>query len=206
MKTNREKYTWVFCSLTFIAIIHVIEAFITLFFNKEIVLFRMYPFVGSTSINTLSYLIVSLIGASVLIAVTFKLAFSSPLENYLNMIISEASKATEEECEMVANNHSMLDMMYESIDYISTMLGQTKDLTYNVRSELVNLRSIPQKTDKLSAELKQVKNELFKLKQSVKKSKTCPSCNKDVRDNFKICPYCGEALKLSPEKIIIKKL
>lgn len=206
MMVNRGKYTWVFGSLSFIAIIHVIEAFITLFFNKEIVLLRMYPFVGSTSINTLSYLLVSLIGTSVLIAVTFKLALSSPLENYLNMIMSEANRVNEEECEMVANNHSMLDMMYESIDYISTMLGQTKNLTCNVRSELVNLRSIPQKTDKLSAELKQVKKVLFQLKQSVKKSKTCPSCNKDVLDSFKICPYCGEALKLSPEKIIIKKL
>ena len=56
------------------------------------------------------------------------------------------------------------------------------------------------------AEIKQVKNELFTLKESLKKIKTCPSCNKDVLDNFKICPYCGEALKLSPEKVIIKKL
>ncbi len=206
MMVNRGKYTWVFGPLSFIAVIHVIEAFITLIFDKEVVLLKMYPFIGSTSINSLSYFIVSLIGASVLIAVTFRIAFSSPLENYLNMIVAQASKTNDEECELVANNGSILDMMYESINYISTMLGQTKDLTYNVRSELVSLRSIPKKTDKLSAEIKEVKNELFTLKESLKKIKTCPSCNKNVLDNFKICPYCGEALKLSPEKVIIKKL
>ena len=206
MIVNRGKYTWVFGPLSLIATIHVIEAFITLIFDKEVVLLKMYPFIGSTSINSLSYFIVSLIGASVLIAVTFRLVFSNPLENYLNMIVAQASKTNDEECELVANNGSILDMMNESIDYISTMLGQTKDLTHNVRSELVSLRSIPKKTDKLSAEINQVKNELFTLKASLKKSKTCPSCNKDVIDNFKICPYCGEALKLSPEKVIIKKL
>ena len=206
MMVNRGKYMWVFGPLSFIAVIHVIEAFITLSFDKEVVLLKMYPFIGSTSINSLSYFIVSLIGASVLIAVTFRLIFSNPLENYLNMIVAQASKTNDEECELVANNGSILDMMYESVDYISTMLGQTKDLTYNVRSELVSLCSIPKKTDKLSAEIKQVKNELFTLKESLKKIKTCPSCNKDVLDNFKICPYCGEALKLSPEKVIIKKL
>ena len=51
------------------------------------------------------------------------------------MIVAQARKTNDEECELVANSGSILDMMYESIDYSSTMLGQTKDLTYNVRSE-----------------------------------------------------------------------
>jgi methyl-accepting chemotaxis protein len=203
---QKGKHTWVFGLLSFVAVIHAVEAFIAVFFEKEIVLLKLYPFIGSINVNTLSYLMVTLIGASVLIAVTFRLAFSSPLENYLNLIVAEAKKTSQEEDEMVDENRPILDMMYESIDYLSNLVGQTKDLTHNVKSELVSLRSVPQKTEKLSVEIKQVKNELSKLKQSLKKSKSCPSCNRDVLDNFKICPYCGEALLLSPEKVIIKKM
>ena len=206
MMLQRGKHTWVFGLLSFVAVIHAAEAFIAVFFEKGIVLLKLYPFIGSTNVNTLSYLMVTLIGTSVLIAVTFRLAFSSPLESYLNLIVAEAKKTSEEEDELVAENRPILDMMYESIDCLSNLVGQTKDLTHNVRSELVSLRSVPQRTEKLSAELKQVKNELSKLKKSLKKSKSCPSCNRDVLDNFKICPYCGEALHLSPEKVIIKKL
>jgi len=69
----------IFGTLSFIASIHVFEAFIALFFDKEIVLLRLYPFIGSLSIESLNYLIASLTLTSVLMAVTFRIAFSSPL-------------------------------------------------------------------------------------------------------------------------------
>ena len=97
-------------------------------------------------------------------------------------------------------------MMCESITHISTVLGQTKDITYNVRSELINLRPIPQTTEKLSADIKEVKKELVKLKKNFKKQNTCPSCGSNILEAFKICPYCGETLQLSPEKIIVEKM
>lgn len=192
-------------TLSFIATIHVFEAFVALFFNTETVLLKLYPFVSSMSIENLNYLLSSLVISSVLLAVTFRLAFSSPLENYLNTILSDANRANEAECELVTDNRSILDMMCESITQISTVLGQTKDLTYNVRSELVNLRPITETTEKLSAEIREVKEELVKLKKNSKKQEPCPSCGSTVLAKFKICPYCGEALQLSPEKIIVEK-
>ena len=156
------------------------------------------------SIESLNYLIASLTLTSVLMAVTFRIAFSSPLENYLDMILSDANKVNEMECEVVNDNRSVLDMMCESITHISNVLGQTRDITYNVRSELANLRPIPEKTEKLSAEIKEVKKQLVMLKKNFKKPNSCPSCGNPVLARFKICPYCGESLQLSPEKVIIK--
>lgn len=202
---KRGTTTCIFGALSFIASIHVFEAFIALFFGKEIVLLKLYPLIGSLTIESLNYLIASLTVTTVLIAITLRLAFSSPLENYLNMILADANMSNEAECELVANNRSILEMMCESITDISNVLGQTKDVTYNVRSELVNLRPIPEATEKLNAEIKQVKKELVSLKENFKKSKSCPSCGKDILAKFKLCPYCGESLQLSPEQVIVKK-
>ena len=196
----------IFGTLSFIAGIHVFEAFIALFFDKETVLLKLYPFISSLNIESLNYLIASLTVTSVLLAVTFRLAFSNPLDNYLNMILSDANKMNEAECELVTDNRSVLDMMCESITHISTVLGQTKDLTYNVRSELANLRPMPEKTERLSAEITEVKKEILKLKQNFKKPNSCPSCDNPVLARFKICPYCGESLLLSPEQVIVKNL
>jgi predicted RNA-binding Zn-ribbon protein involved in translation (DUF1610 family) len=44
------------------------------------------------------------------------------------------------------------------------------------------------------------------LKKNIKKTNTCPSCGNTIVARFKICPYCGEALQLKPEKIIVKNL
>ena len=201
---KRGTLVCIFGTLTFIASIHVFEAFVAMFFNIEVVLLGLYPLIGSLSIKSLNYLIASLTVTSILLAITFRLAFSSPLEDYLDMILSDANKMNEAECELVTDNRSVLDMMCESITHISEVLGQTKDLTYNVRSELSSLRLVPATIEKLSTEIKEVKKELVSLKNNFKKPNNCPSCGNPVLARFKICPYCGESLQLSPEKIIIK--
>ena len=147
---KRGTLVCIFGTLSFLASIHVFEAFVALFFDKEIVLLNLYPIIGSLNIELLNYLIASIIVTSLLMAVTFRIAFSSPLENYLNMILSDANITNEAECELVKDNRSVLDMICESITNISQVLGQTKDITYNVRSELVNLRQMPERTEKLS--------------------------------------------------------
>lgn len=203
---KRGLTTCIFGTLSFVGCIHVFEAFIAVFFDKEIVLLRLYPFIGSLNIISLHYLIGSLIVTTILLAVTFKLAFSSPLENYLNMILSDANKVTEDSCELVTDNRSVLDMICESITSMSQVLGQTKDITYNVRSEVVNLRQMPETINKMNSEIKTMKKEILSLKKNFKKPIACPSCGNTVLERFKICPYCGEALRLSPEQVIVKKL
>ena len=94
-------------------------------------------------------------------AMTFRLAFSNPLDCFIEKILSDANSVNEAECEMVTDNRSILDMMCESITHISQVLAQTKDITFNVRSELTNLRSIPETTQFLSEEIKEVKKNLL---------------------------------------------
>ena len=200
---KRGSLVCIFGTLSFIGTIYVIEALVGVFFGKETVLINLIPGVASLNINGLNYLIASLALTSVLLAVTFKLAFTSPLENYLNTILSDANMKNQAECEMVVDNRSVLDMMCESITYINEALGQTKDITYNIRSELVNLRSLPQTTKELGSELKTIKKEIINLKKTFKKPNKCPSCGNTILTRFKICPYCGEALQLSPEKVIV---
>jgi uncharacterized OB-fold protein len=68
------------------------------------------------------------------------------------------------------------------------VLAQTRDVTYNVRAELVNLRFLPEETERLSAEIEELKN----VKENFKKPNLCPSCGNIVLPRFKVCPYCGE--------------
>ncbi len=202
---KRGTLACIFGTLSFIASIHVFEAFITLFFDKPIVLLKLYPLIGSLNIEGFSYLIGSLIVTTVLLTLTFQMVFSSPLENYLNMVLSDANKNKEAESEMEKDHRSVLDMMCESIMEVSKLVGQTRDVTYNVRSELANLRPMPEKTEKISAEIEKIKKEITILKENFKKQNSCPSCGNTVLARSKICPSCGEALKLSPEQIIVKK-
>jgi hypothetical protein len=65
---------------------------------------------------------------------------------------------------------------------------------------------VPQKTDKLSAEIKEIKKEIVMLKQSFKKPNTYPSCGNTILARFQLCPYRGESLPLNPEQVIVEKL
>ena len=110
------------------------------------------------------------------------------------MILSNAKVADEAECEMITENRSTLDMICETVSYLSEVLGQTKDVTYNVRSELLSLRPIPNETKKISVEIAEMKKEIIKLKNNFQKTLNCPSCGNILSEKIKICPYCGEAL------------
>ena len=59
---------------------------------------------------------------------------------------------------------------------INQVLGQKKDLPYNIRSEVSYLRSLPGTTKRLSEEIEEVKKELITLEKNHKKSNNCPSC------------------------------
>lgn len=203
---KRGTLVCIFGTLSFLASIHVFDALVSLFFDKQTILLRMYPIIGSLNIESLNYLVGSLIMTSVLMMVTFRLAFSSPLENYLNMVMSSANMMNEAESELVNTNRSVLDMICESIMDISKVIGQTRDITYNVKSELVNLRPMPEKTEELSAEIEEVKKEIIMLKENFKKQISCPSCGSIILARFKICPYCGESLQLSLKQVIVEKL
>jgi rubrerythrin len=199
---KRGVTVWIFSSLSFLAAIHTLEAIFALFFNTETILLKSYPIINTLNINPNTYLLASTATTLAIWGITCKTAVETPVERFLDTMLSDAKKQSEIECEMVEDNRSVLDMMSETITENNKVLAQTRDVTYNVRSELVNLRSLPEETERLSAEIEELKKELKNLKQNFKKPNLCPSCGNIVLPRFKVCPYCGENLHITPQKAL----
>jgi len=193
---------WIFSSLSFLAAIHALEASLALFFNTEAILLKSYPIINTLNINPATYLLASIALTIAIWGITCKVAVETPVERFLDTMLSDAKKQSEIECEMVEDNRSVLDMMCETITENNKVLAQTRDITYNVRSELVNLRTLPEETERLSTEIEELKKEVKNLKENFKKPNLCPSCGNIVLPRFKVCPYCGENLHVTPEKAV----
>ena len=193
---------WIFSSLSFLAAIHALEASLALFFNTEAILLKSYPIINTLTISPITYLLASIALTIAIWGITCKVAVETPVERFLDTMLSDAKRQSEIECEMVDDNRSVLDMMCETITENNKLLAQTRDITYNVRSELTNLRNLPEETEKLSTEIEELKKELKNLKENFKKPNLCPSCGNIVLPRFKVCPYCGENLYVTPEKVV----
>jgi len=200
--SKRGVTVWIFSSLSFLAAIHALEAILALFFNTEIVLLKLYPFFNTLTTSSINYFLASTALTIAFWGITCKVAVETPVERFLNKVLSDAKRQSEIECETVDDNRSVLDMMCETITENNKVLAQTRDITYNVRSELVNLRTLPEETERLSTEIEELKNELKNLKENFKKPNLCPSCGNIVLPRFKVRPYCGENLHLTPEKVV----
>jgi rubrerythrin len=199
---KRGVTVWIFSSLSFLAALHALEAILALFFNTEVILLKSYPIINTLNINPATYFLASTAVTITMWGITCKTAVETPVERFLDTMLSDAKKQSEIECEIVEDNRSVLDMMCETITENNKVLAQTRDLTYNVRSELVNLRSLPEETERLSAEIEELKKELKNVKENFKKPNLCPSCGNIVLPRFKVCPYCGENLHVTPEKAV----
>jgi len=201
---KRGMTVWLFSSLTFFAAIHAVEAILALFFNKEIILLKFYPIINTLNISLFTYFLASTALTIGLWGITCKVAIETPVERFLDTVLEDAKKQAEVECEMVEDSRGVLDMICETITDNSKLLGQTRDITYNVRSELVNLRPLPEGAMKLSTEHEALRNDLKNLIENFKNPSQCPSCGSLVLQRYKLCPYCGETLQLSPEKVIME--
>jgi hypothetical protein len=199
---KRGVTVWIFSSLSFLAAIHALEASLAFFFNTKVILLKSYPIINTLTISPITYLLASIALTIAIWGITCKVAVETPVERFLDTMLSDAKRQSEIECEMVDDNRSVLDMMCETITENNKVLAQTRDITYNVRSELINLRTLPAETEKLSIKIEELKKELKKLKQNFKKPNLCPSCGNIVLPRFKVCPYCGENLHLTPEKVV----
>lgn len=196
---------WVFGSLTFLAVLHVLEAFFALTMNGSIILLRMYPFSSMLgTIDVVAYLWVSLVVASVLWGATCIIALRSPLDTWLNMIIKDAQLKKEEEASFVSAKENVLDMMNESLITNAVELNNVKDLLFNVRSEVIDLRGLQDAVVGVRSDLVSLKVSLRKLESDLARNIVCPACGRGVQPDFRICPYCGE--DLLRQKVLLAKV
>jgi len=193
---------WIFSTLSFIAAIHAFEAGMWLFLNREPILLRNYPIINKLNIDSFLYFFSSAAITFLFWGVTCIVALENPIEKFLNHILSDAKKQTELEAEFIDENKTILDMISETLTENSKLLAQIRDLTYNVRAEISAIKPLTEGIEKISSEMEKLKREVKKIKVEIKKPGVCPTCGKAVQPDFNICPYCGENLKLIPQKII----
>jgi rRNA maturation endonuclease Nob1 len=197
---------WLFTTLTFIALIHLIDAAAALLFNSQTHLLQLYPFINQQlqQIPLDIYLYASAAATVTLWAITCLIAVDNPVEEFLNKILSDAKTQTTTETQILESKSEIFDLMYETIESDSETLAQVKDLMRNMRSEVKDIQPIKETMEKTKTELNSLKRHIKTLEEKLLFTIVCPACGKMLRPDFKLCPYCGENITLEEKMVMVK--
>ena len=197
---------WLFSSLTFISLVHLTDAISVLFFNSQTHLLQLYPFIGEKlqAISPTAYFVASAASTLVFWGITCAVAFDSPVEQFLNKILSDARKQSTVEAQMVADKSDVLDAMYETMEASHETLSHVVDIVCNVRTEVKGIQPLTLTVDNIKTELGNLKKEVKRMEGKERLPLLCTACGKPLSPEFKLCPFCGESLKL-PEGIVAAK-
>jgi len=195
---------WLFSTLTFISLIHLIDAAAAVLFNNQIQLLQLYPFINQQQISTDIYLYISGASTAILWAITCLIAFDNPVETFLNKVLSDAKQQTATEAQVLESKSELFDLMYETVESDSETLAQVKDLMRNMRVEVKDIQPIKETIEKTRIELISLKKQMKMLEEKMLFTVICPACGKLLRPDFKLCPYCGESITLQEKMVMIK--
>jgi hypothetical protein len=195
---------WLFSTLTFISLMHLIDAAAALLFNNQIQLLQLYPFINQQQISKDIYLYISGASTAIFWAITCLIACDNPVETFLNKILSDAKQQTATEAQVLESKSELFDLMYETVESDSETLAQVKDLMRNMRTEVKDIQPIKETIDKTRIELISLKKQMETLEEKMLFTILCPACGKLVRPDFKLCPYCGESITLQEKMIVVK--
>ena len=197
---------WFLTTLTFIALIHLIDAAAALLFNGPTHILQLYPLINQQlqQIPIDIYLYASAAATVALWAITCLIAVDNPVEEFLNKVLSDAKTQTQTETQILESKSEILDLMYETIESDSEMLAQVTDLMRNMRAEVKDITPIKETIEKTRSEVGNLKKQMHMLEEKLLFTIVCPSCGKMLRPDFRLCPYCGENIALQ-EKIMVVK-
>jgi hypothetical protein len=107
---------WIFSSLTFIALAHLIESLGVLISNTQIRLLQLYPFIGEKlqTITPTIYFLGSALATFFLWGITCAIVFENPIEAFLNKILLDAKKQSVVETQLLDQKSELLDVMNEN--------------------------------------------------------------------------------------------
>jgi len=198
---------WLFTTLTFIALLHLIEAISAVVFNNQIRLLQLYPFINEKlqSITPTTYFWISAASTFILWGITCAIAFDNPVEKFLNVVLSDAKKQSAVETQLLEEKSEILDVMNETIEANKETLNHLRDVIYNVRTEIKEVHPIKEGVEKMKTEISTLKKEIKKLEEKVSFPLLCSACGKPLLPDFNLCPYCGENVKQHPPAIITLK-
>jgi uncharacterized membrane protein (DUF106 family) len=129
---------WVLTSLTFIFLVHFVEALTVIVLNNPIRLPQVYPFIGEalTTMSPITYFYLTAAITSFLWGITCLVAFHNPVEVYLNK-----NKANEAEFQ---EQSSLIDRMCDTVESDHHTLSQLKDLMRNIQAEVKEMQNAKQ--------------------------------------------------------------
>jgi rubrerythrin len=194
-------YVWLFSSLTFISLVHLADAISVMFFNNQEHLLQLYPFIGA-KLQTMPpalYLMASVASTVAFWGITCAVAFNSPVEQFLNKIILEAKKQSAVEAQTVAGKSELLDAMYETIEASHETLSHVVDIVCNVRTEVKGIEPLTLTVENIKSELGNLKKEVKRMEEKEKLPLLCSTCGRPLSPEFRLCPFCGENIKLPDE-------
>ena len=119
---------WVLTTITFISLVHLIEAITVIILNTPIRLLQLYPFINEPlkALTPYAYFYISAITTVVLWGVTCLVAFQSPIEHYLNQ--REMAET------QLQDKSGLLDRMCETVESDHQTLTQLTDLIYKMQN------------------------------------------------------------------------
>jgi rRNA maturation endonuclease Nob1 len=198
---------WLFTSLTFIALIHLIDAASAILFNNPAQLLQLYPFINPQlqQIPIDIYLYLAAASTAILWAITCLIAVDNPVEEFLNKILSDAKSQSTTEAKILESKSEIFDLMYETVESDSETLAQVKDLMRNMRAEVKDIQPIKETMEKTRTELVSLKRQIKTLEEKLLFTIVCPACGKMLRPDFKLCPYCGENITLEEKMVVVKE-
>jgi hypothetical protein len=197
---------WLFSCLTFVSLVHLADAISVLFFSSQAHLLKLYPLIGDRlqTMPPTTYFFVSATLTFVFWGIACAVAFDSPVEQFLDKILSDAKKQSAVEAQTVAEKSEVLDAMYEAIEASSQTLSKVVDIIFNVRTELKGIQPLTLTVESIKTELSNVRNEVRRIEENAKLPLLCATCGRPLSPDFRLCPFCGENIKLPTEVVATK--
>jgi len=198
---------WLFSSLTFVAVLHLLDASSAFIFNNPIRLLQLYPLIGQQlqSISPSVYFCVSAIASVILWGITCGVVFENPVETFLSQILADAKVESTVETELADKKSEILDAMYETVEASSDTLLQLKDLVCNVRTEAKEIQPLRESIETMKADMGYLKKEIRRIQESDSVENSCHNCGRPLMPEFIMCPYCGESVRsIEPPVLTLK--
>ena len=146
---------------------HFADAVSVLLFSNQTHLLQLYPLINQKiqDIPTSIYFCTSALSTFILWGVTCQVAFDNPIEVFLKRTLSQAKHETISESEAIEKKGELLDLMNETVLSNNLLLGEMKDLIFNIRAEVKEISHIKNCADTIKAEMAHLKKELRRLEE-----------------------------------------